>query len=106
VAALPVSATGNAREPHRFTATAAEGSASHPPGRLQGGPRERLRDHEPPAVRPAGRQGIRGGRSPLVVEELAVEGDHDTVTAGVGAPGDIEPEVDRGHDAVAELLVD
>ena len=45
------------------------------------------------------------GCSPLVVEELAVEGDDDAVSAGVGAPGDVELEIDGRHDAVAELLV-
>src|SRR3981189_2375290 len=43
--------------------------------------------------------------SPLVVEELAVESDHDAVACRIGSTLDIELEVDGAHDPVAELLV-
>jgi len=44
--------------------------------------------------------------APLVLQELAVQGDHDAVAARVGASVHVDPEVDGAHDAVAELLVD
>jgi len=43
--------------------------------------------------------------SPLVGQELPVHDHDDTVAAGIGLAPDIEAEVDRAHDAIAELLV-
>lgn len=42
--------------------------------------------------------------SPLVGQELAVHDNHDTVATRVGLALNIEAEVDRAHDAIAELL--
>ena len=49
---------------------------------------------------------IRAGGSPLVRQELPVQGDDRTVARGVGLAPDVEAEVDGADDAVAELLVD
>ena len=44
--------------------------------------------------------------SPLVGQEFAVQRDDHPVAAGIGFTPDVQAEVDRAHDAVAELLVD
>jgi hypothetical protein len=44
--------------------------------------------------------------SPLVGQEFAIQRDDHPVAAGIGFAPDVRAEVDRTHDAIAELLVD
>ena len=47
-----------------------------------------------------------GASLPLIVEELAIEHYLDAVPAGMRDTSQVDLEVDRAHDPVAELLVD